>query len=139
MSRTSFHRSSMDQNLFIKSGRILVVMMRRLPTFREFVAAGPKWNFCRRATLVVPETAGDCVSQQPSVRIDIILQTLRHWVVLQGPLAFCITDPGGEREREREGSDATRFHNCTHETADSPAPSCAPKWEMKNGNKLQRD
>lgn len=88
----------MDRNLLIKSGRILVVMMRRLPTFREFVAAGPKWNFCRRATLVVPETAGDCVSQQPSVCIDIILQTLRHWVVLQGPLAFCITDSGGERE-----------------------------------------
>lgn len=79
-----------------------MVMMRRFPTFREFVAAGPKWNFCRRAKLFAPETAGDCVSQQPSVRIDIILQTLRHWVVLQGPLAFCITDPGGEREGEGE-------------------------------------
>lgn len=110
MSRTSFHRSSMDRNLFIKSGRILVVTMRRFPTFREFVAAGPKWNFCRRAKLVVPETAGDCVSQQPSVRIDIILQTLRHWVVLQGPLAFCITDPGGERvgTRGRGGTGSPR-------------------------------
>lgn len=51
--------------------------------------------------LFVPETAGDCVSQQPGVRIDILLQTLRHWVVLQGPLAFCITDPGGETEGGR--------------------------------------